>query len=91
MDVVIDTVGSDATLAQAFGSSGRRPDRRVSGYSVDSTFGRAHGPLRARGGGAGRLPLRGLDELERAVRLVADGRVEAVIDRVLPLERANGP
>jgi D-arabinose 1-dehydrogenase-like Zn-dependent alcohol dehydrogenase len=30
-----------------------------------------------------------LDELERAIRLVADGRVQTVVDRVLPLESAN--
>ena len=29
------------------------------------------------------------DELERAIRLVADGRVQTIVDRVLPLERAN--
>ena len=29
------------------------------------------------------------DELERAIRLVADGRVRTVVDRVLPLSRAD--
>jgi D-arabinose 1-dehydrogenase-like Zn-dependent alcohol dehydrogenase len=90
VDVVIDTVGSDATFARAF--SLVRPAGRIVGvgYSVDSTFG---------GVPTARFVLEevelvgsryvGLDELERAVRLVADGRVKPVIDRVLPLERAN--
>ena len=30
-----------------------------------------------------------LDELERAIALVADGRVQTVVDRVLPLSEAN--
>jgi alcohol dehydrogenase len=89
-DVVIDTVGSPETLAQAFRLV--RPAGRVVGvgYSVESTL---------EGVPTARFVLEevelvgsryvALDELERAVRLVADGRIRPVIDRVLPLEDAN--
>jgi len=89
-DVVIDTVGSAATLAQAFRLV--RPAGRVVGvgYSVDSTL---------EGVPTARFVLEevelvgsryvALDELERAVELVAAGKVRPVIDRVLPLERVN--
>jgi D-arabinose 1-dehydrogenase-like Zn-dependent alcohol dehydrogenase len=90
VDVVIDTVGSAATLARAFHIV-RSAGRVVGvGYSVDSTL---------EGVPTARFVLEevelvgsryvSMDELERAVRLVADGRVKPVIDRVLPLERAN--
>jgi D-arabinose 1-dehydrogenase-like Zn-dependent alcohol dehydrogenase len=90
VDVVIDTVGSAATVARSFRIV--RPAGRVVGvgYSVDSTL---------EGVPTARFVLEevelvgsryvSLDELDRAVRLVADGRVKPVIDRVLPLERAN--
>jgi len=89
-DAVIDTVGSAATVAQAFRLV--RPAGRVVGvgYSVDSTL---------EGVPTARFVLEevelvgsryvALDELERAVHMVADGDVRPVIDRVLPLERAN--
>ena len=90
VDVVIDTVGSPETLAQAFRLV--RPAGRVVGvgYSLESTL---------EGVPTARFVLEevelvgsryvGLDELERAVRLVADGHLRPVIDRVLPLEQAN--
>jgi len=90
VDVVIDTVGSRATVARAFRLV--RPAGRVVGvgYSVDSTL---------EGVPTARFVLEevelvgsryvALDELDRAVRLVADGRIKPVIDRVLPLDRAN--
>jgi propanol-preferring alcohol dehydrogenase len=90
VDVVIDTVGSEATLARAFRLV--RPAGRIVGvgYSVDSNLG---------GVPAARFVLEEIelvgsryvarDELDRAVQLVAAGVVRPVIDRVLPLESVN--
>jgi alcohol dehydrogenase, propanol-preferring len=89
VDVVIDCVGLEATIARA--ERMVRPGGRVVavGYSLTSDF---------------RLPstrfvleeveLVGsryvlMDELERAIRLVADGKVQMVIDKVRPLEGVN--
>jgi D-arabinose 1-dehydrogenase-like Zn-dependent alcohol dehydrogenase len=89
VDVVIDTVGTESTLAQAFRLV-RAGGRIVGvGYGVDSkiVLSTARFVLEE-------VELVGsryvaLDELERAIALVADGRVQTVVDRVLPLERAN--
>jgi D-arabinose 1-dehydrogenase-like Zn-dependent alcohol dehydrogenase len=89
MDVVIETVGSPETLQRAF-SLTRSAGRIVAvGYSLDS---RLDLPT-------ARFVLEeielvgsryvGMDELEHAIRLVADGRVRVVVDRVLPLEEVN--
>ncbi len=90
VDVAIDTVGSPETLGRAFRLV--RPGGRVVGigYSVDSNLGEVP---------AARFVLREIelvgsryvarDELDRAVELVASGRVKPVIDRVLPLESVN--
>jgi D-arabinose 1-dehydrogenase-like Zn-dependent alcohol dehydrogenase len=90
VDVAIDTVGDDATLAQAFRLV--RPAGRIVGvgYSVGSTLGdvpTARFVLEEIELVGSRYVAR--DELDRAVRLVAEGRVRPVIDRVLPLESAN--
>jgi D-arabinose 1-dehydrogenase-like Zn-dependent alcohol dehydrogenase len=90
VDVVIDTVGSPETFARGFRIV--RPAGRVVGvgYSVESTL---------EGVSAARFVLEEIelvgsryvarDELERAIELVASGKITPVIDRVLPLERVN--
>jgi D-arabinose 1-dehydrogenase-like Zn-dependent alcohol dehydrogenase len=89
VDVVIDTVGTEATVAQAFRLV-RAGGRIVGvGYTVDSKI-----VLPTARFVLEEVELVGcryvaLDELERAIALVADGRVQTVVDRVLPLERAN--
>ncbi len=89
VDVVIDTVGSEATLAQAFRLV-RAGGRIVGvGYAVDSNI-----VLPTARFVLEEVELVGsryvaLDELERAIALVADGSVQVVIDRVLPLAEAN--
>jgi D-arabinose 1-dehydrogenase-like Zn-dependent alcohol dehydrogenase len=89
VDVVIDTVGTPATLAQA--EQLVRPGGRIVavGYGVDRTIElpSARVVLEEIEVVGSRYVAR--DELERAIRLVADGRVQTVVDRVLPLERAN--
>jgi alcohol dehydrogenase len=89
VDVVVDTVGTPATIAQA--ERLVRPGGRIVavGYGVDRSLELP----------SARLVLEEIevvgsryvarDELERAIRLVADGRVQTVVDRVLPLERAD--
>jgi D-arabinose 1-dehydrogenase-like Zn-dependent alcohol dehydrogenase len=90
VDVAIDTVGSPDTIARAFRLV-RSAGRVVGvGYSVDANLG---------GVPAARFVLEEIelvgsryvarDELDRAVRMVADGDVRPVIDRVLPLDRVN--
>jgi 2-desacetyl-2-hydroxyethyl bacteriochlorophyllide A dehydrogenase len=88
-DVVIDLVGRTETLERA--ATLTRPGGRVVGVgylqgqrlSVETPrF--VLGELEFVGS---RYVAR--DELERAIRLVADGRVQTVVDRVLPLERAD--
>ncbi|MQA99842.1 MAG: zinc-binding dehydrogenase [Actinobacteria bacterium] len=89
VDLVVDCVGQEATIAQSE-EMVRAGGRIVAvGYSLTSDF---------------RLPstrfvleeveLVGsryvlMDELQRAIRLVADGKVQMVIDAVRPLEDAN--
>lgn len=88
-DVVIDTVGTPATVAQA--EQLVRPGGRIVavGYGVDRSFElpSARFVLEEIEVVGSRYVAR--DELERAIRLVADGRVRTVVDRVLPLERAD--
>jgi alcohol dehydrogenase len=88
-DVVVDTVGRDTTIRQA--ERLVRPGGRIVavGYAVDMSFAVP----------AARFVLEEVeligsryvqrDELTRAIRLVADGRVRMVVDRVTPLEQAN--
>jgi D-arabinose 1-dehydrogenase-like Zn-dependent alcohol dehydrogenase len=88
-DVVIDTVGHADSIAQA--DRLVRPGGRIVavGYALGEVLGLP----------APRLVLDEVelvgsryvlrDELERAIRLVADGRVQVVVDRVEPLEAAN--
>lgn len=88
-DVVVDTVGTPATISQA--ERLVRPGGRivVVGYGVDRSFElpSARFVLEEVEVVGSRYVAR--EELERAIRLVADGRVQTVVDRVLPLERAN--
>ncbi|HEX5781215.1 MAG TPA: alcohol dehydrogenase catalytic domain-containing protein [Solirubrobacteraceae bacterium] len=88
-DVVVDTVGTPATIAQA--EQLVRPGGRIVlvGYGVDRSFElpSARFVLEEVEVVGSRYVAR--DELERAIRLVADGRVQTVVDRVLPLEQAN--
>jgi propanol-preferring alcohol dehydrogenase len=89
LDVVLDTVGSVETLQRAFGLT-RSAGRIVAvGYSLDSRV-----DLPTARFVLEEVELVGsryvaMDELERVIRMVADGRVEVIVDRVLPLERAN--
>jgi 2-desacetyl-2-hydroxyethyl bacteriochlorophyllide A dehydrogenase len=89
VDVVIDTVGREATFKQAFGLV-RTGGRIVGvGYALDSNIVLPTARLVLE-----EVELVGsryvsLDELERAIALVAEGRVQTVVDRVLPLTAAN--
>ena len=89
VDVVVDTVGTPATIARA--ERLVRPGGRIVavGYGVDRSFElpSARFVLEEVEVVGSRYVAR--DELERAIRLVADGHVQTVVDRVLPLERAN--
>lgn len=89
VDVVIDTVGTPDSLRQA--ERLVRPGGRIVavGYSLGRDL-----ELPITRFVLEELELVGsryvrMDELERAIRLVADGRVRMVIDAVEPLERAN--
>jgi D-arabinose 1-dehydrogenase-like Zn-dependent alcohol dehydrogenase len=89
LDVVLDTVGSAETLQRAFRLT-RSAGRIVAvGYSLDSKL-----DLPTARFVLEEVELVGsryvaIDELERVIRMVADGRVEVIVDRVLPLDRAN--
>jgi alcohol dehydrogenase len=89
VDVVIDAVGSESTFAQAFRLT-RAGGRIVGvGYAVDANV-----VVPTPRFVLEEVELVGsryvaLDELERAIALVADGRVQTVVDRVLPLAEAN--
>jgi D-arabinose 1-dehydrogenase-like Zn-dependent alcohol dehydrogenase len=88
-DVVIDTVGRPETIAQAERLV-RAGGRIVAvGYAVGGAI-----ELSSARTVLEEVELVGsryvaMDELERAIRLVADGRVRTVVDRVLPLAEAN--
>ncbi len=89
VDVVLDTVGREESVQQA--NRLVRPGGRIVGvgYSVTSSF-----VLPTARFVLEEVELVGsryvrLDELERAIRLVADGHVQMVVDRVRPLEEAN--
>jgi D-arabinose 1-dehydrogenase-like Zn-dependent alcohol dehydrogenase len=88
-DAVVDTVGTSATLQRAFRLA--RPAGRIVGvgYSVASEI-----QLPTARFVLEEVELVGsryvsMDELDRAIAMVAMGQVKPVIDRVLPLERAN--
>ena len=89
VDVVIDNVGSEVTLAQAFRLV-RAGGRIVGvGYGVDENI-----VLPTARFVLEEVELVGsryvsLAEVERGIALVADGKLQVVVDRVLPLERAN--
>ena len=84
---MVDTVGREATLQRAFRLT-RAGGRIVGvGYSVDSQISLPTARFMLE-----EVELVGsryvaMDELERAIRLVAAGRVQVVVDRVLPLDR----
>jgi D-arabinose 1-dehydrogenase-like Zn-dependent alcohol dehydrogenase len=89
VDVVIDTVGHEDTVRQA--DRLVRPGGRIVavGYSPG-----AHFSLPSPRFVLEEIQLLGsryvgLDELERAITLVSEGRVETVVDRVKPLEEVN--
>jgi D-arabinose 1-dehydrogenase-like Zn-dependent alcohol dehydrogenase len=89
VDVVIDTVGHEATIKQA--DRLVRPGGRIIavGYSPTTDF-----SLPSPRFVLEEIQLLGsryvtLAELERAIMLVADGRVKIVVDSVKPLEAAN--
>jgi D-arabinose 1-dehydrogenase-like Zn-dependent alcohol dehydrogenase len=88
-DVVIDAVGHADTIAQA--DRLVRPGGRIVavGYGLGETFSLpSHRVVLDEVQLVGsRYVLR--DELERAIRLVAAGDVEMVVDRVLPLREAD--
>jgi alcohol dehydrogenase len=89
LDVVLDTVGSVETLQRSFRLA-RSAGRIVAvGYSLDSKL-----DLPTARFVLEEVELVGsryvaMDELERVIRMVADGGVEVIVDRVLPLDRAN--
>jgi D-arabinose 1-dehydrogenase-like Zn-dependent alcohol dehydrogenase len=89
LDVVIDNVGSEASLQQAFRLV-RAGGRIVGvGYALGESL-----VLPTARFVLEEVELVGsryvaLDELDRAIALVADGHVQTIVDRVLPLERAN--
>jgi len=89
VDVVIDCVGREETLVQA--DRLVRPGGRVVavGYSITSSF-----SLPTPRFVLEEIELIGsryvlMDELERAIRLVADGHVRMVVDKGRPLEEVN--
>lgn len=89
VDVVVDVVGHEATVAQSERMV-RAGGRVVAvGYALDSNFTipSTRFVLEEVELVGSRYVLR--DELERAIRLVADGHVEMVVDGVRPLEAAN--
>ena len=89
VDVGVDTVGHPETIAQSERLV-RAGGRVVAvGYAVGSNF--AIGSTRFV---LEEVELLGsryvlMDELQRAIRLVADGKVEMIVDRVRTLEDAN--
>jgi D-arabinose 1-dehydrogenase-like Zn-dependent alcohol dehydrogenase len=89
VDAVLDTVGTAGTLEQAFRLV-RAAGRIVGiGYSVDSRI-----DLPTARFVLEEVELVGsryvsMDELTRVIALVANGQVEPVVDRVLPLRDAN--
>ena len=89
VDVVVDVVGHEDTVRQSE-KMVRAGGRIVAvGYAVgtDFTIPSARFVLEEVELVGSRYML--LDELERAIRLVADGHVEMVVDGVWPLEGAN--
>jgi D-arabinose 1-dehydrogenase-like Zn-dependent alcohol dehydrogenase len=89
VDVVVDTVGSEASIRQAerlVRSGGRIV---VVGYAMGRSLELPSARLALEEIEVVGSRYVGLDELARAIRLVADGRVRTVVDRVVPLERAN--
>jgi D-arabinose 1-dehydrogenase-like Zn-dependent alcohol dehydrogenase len=89
LDVVVDAVGTEETMAQA-ASLVRAGGRVVAvGYSATSAF-----VIPSRRFVLEEVELVGsryvrLDELQRAIRLVADGRVEIVVDAVKSFAQAG--
>lgn len=89
VDVVIDCVGQEATILQS--EQMVRPGGRVVavGYSLTADF-----RVQSTRFVLEEVELVGsryvlMDELQRAIRLVADGKVQMVIDKVHPLEDVN--
>jgi D-arabinose 1-dehydrogenase-like Zn-dependent alcohol dehydrogenase len=89
VDAVVDTVGTVETLRQA--ERLVRPGGRIVavGYALDGIIELPAAPVVLQ-----EKELLGsryvrMDELERAISLVAEGRVRTVIDRVEPLAEAN--
>ncbi len=89
MDVVLDTVGTVETLQRAFRIT-RSAGRIVAvGYSLDSKLELPTARFVLEEVEVVGSRYVAMDELDRVVKMVADGRVEVIVDRVLPLERAN--
>jgi D-arabinose 1-dehydrogenase-like Zn-dependent alcohol dehydrogenase len=88
-DVIVDCVGSQTTIAQAE-TMVRAGGRIVAvGYALSSNF-----VVPSTRVVLEEIELVGsryvlMDELQRAIRLVAEGSVEMVVDQVRPLEEAN--
>src|SRR5262249_6159526 len=89
LDVVVEAVGREETMAQAIRLT--RPGGRIVavGYSASSEF-----VISSPRFVLEEVELVGsryvrLDELGRAIQLVADGRVEIVVDEVKPLAEAG--
>jgi D-arabinose 1-dehydrogenase-like Zn-dependent alcohol dehydrogenase len=89
VDVVVDTVGHEASISSSYAMT--RPGGRIVavGYSLTESF-----MIHSARFVLDEVELVGsryvrMHELERAIRLVAEGKVQTVIDRVLPLENVN--
>jgi D-arabinose 1-dehydrogenase-like Zn-dependent alcohol dehydrogenase len=89
VDAVVDTVGTAESLRQA--ERLVRPGGRIVavGYSLEGVVELPAAPVVLQEKELIGSRYVRMDELERAIGLVADGRVRTVVGRVEPLERAN--
>jgi alcohol dehydrogenase len=88
-DLVVDTVGHEETMSRAAGLA--RPGGRIVavGYAAGSSFSLPSPRLVLDEVSVIGSRYARRDDMERAIRLVAAGRVEIVVDRVLALEEAE--
>jgi D-arabinose 1-dehydrogenase-like Zn-dependent alcohol dehydrogenase len=89
VDAVVDTVGTADSLRRA--ERLVRPGGRIVavGYALEGVLELPVAPLVLQEKELVGSRYVRMDELDRAIRLVADGRVRTVVDRVEPLEEVN--